>query len=204
MAVFCRHHQEDGRIIGSIRLVKGCGVAGTQNLAHLELCVLPLQLIRKSVSPLIQPLVSPSNTIRSQQSSVRGDTSAAKKKPRTVHIDVYCTGSDAESGSDCGSCCSSHEDAKSLPSSGGSSASSCHSSVSSGSRFDTSHMMELKAAATAAAAAAAAHTQPNGDADPAQHHPTVYESEEMRVRHKRAGKHEMPRRLMQQTIGIKE
>ncbi|XP_061507653.1 uncharacterized protein LOC5666980 [Anopheles gambiae] len=156
-------------------------------------------LIRKSVSPLIQPLVSPSNTIRSQQSSVRGDTSAAKKKPRTVHIDVYCTGSDAESGSDCGSCCSSHEDAKSLPSSGGSSASSCHSSVSSGSRFDTSHMMELKAAATAAAAAAS-HTQPNGDADPAQHHPTVYESDEMRVRHKRAGKHEMPRRLMQQTI----
>ncbi|XP_050073933.1 uncharacterized protein LOC126561681 [Anopheles maculipalpis] len=141
-------------------------------------------LTRKSVSPLINPLVSPSNTIRSQQSSVR-DTSAAKKKPRTVHIDVYCTGSDAESGSECGSCCSSNEGAKSLPSSGASSSSS-HSSVSSGSRFDTSHMMELKAAAS------------NPNIDPA--HPTVYESEEMRVRHKRAGKHEVPRRLMQQTI----
>uniref|UniRef100_A0A182P3N8 C2 domain-containing protein n=1 Tax=Anopheles epiroticus TaxID=199890 RepID=A0A182P3N8_9DIPT len=149
-------------------------------------------LIRKSVSPLINPLVSPSNTIRSQQSSVRGDTSAAKKKPRTVHIDVYCTGSDAESGSECGSCCSSNDGAKSLPSSeGGSSASSSHSSVSSGSRFDTSHMMELKAAAAASAA------PPNLDSS---HPPTVYESEEMRVRHKRAGKHEVPRRLMQQNI----
>uniref|UniRef100_A0A182MDH0 Uncharacterized protein n=1 Tax=Anopheles culicifacies TaxID=139723 RepID=A0A182MDH0_9DIPT len=141
-------------------------------------------LVRKSVSPLVNPLVSPSNTIRSQQSSVR-DTSAAKKKPRTVHIDVYCTGSDAESGSECGSSCSSNEGAKSLPSSGASSPTSSHSSASSGSRFDTSHMMELKAAAL-----------PN--TDPA--HPTVYESEEIRVRHKRAGKHEVPRRLMQQTI----
>uniref|UniRef100_A0A182WIL5 protein kinase C n=1 Tax=Anopheles minimus TaxID=112268 RepID=A0A182WIL5_9DIPT len=141
-------------------------------------------LVRKSVSPMVNPLVSPSNTIRSQQSSVR-DTSAAKKKPRTVHIDVYCTGSDAESGSECGSSCSSNEGAKSLPSSEASSPTSSHSSVSSGSRLDTSHMMELKAAA-----------HPSNDPS----HPTVYESEEMRVRHKRAGKHEVPRRLMQQTI----
>uniref|UniRef100_A0A182K6G0 protein kinase C n=1 Tax=Anopheles christyi TaxID=43041 RepID=A0A182K6G0_9DIPT len=141
----------------------------------------PEKLIRKSVSPMVvNPLVSPSNTIRSQQSSVRGDTSAARKKPRTVHIDVYCTGSDAESGSECGSCCSSNEGAKSLASSGGSSASSCHSSASSGSRFDTSHMMELKAA----------QTHPTHDQSS---QPTVYESEEMRVRHKRAGKHEVPR-----------
>uniref|UniRef100_A0A4Y0BPA7 Uncharacterized protein n=1 Tax=Anopheles funestus TaxID=62324 RepID=A0A4Y0BPA7_ANOFN len=141
-------------------------------------------LVRKSVSPIINPLISPSNTIRSQQSSVR-DTSTAKKKPRTVHIDVYCTGSDAESGSECGSCCSSNEGAKSLLSSGASSGTSSNSSVSSGSRFDTSHMLELKAAA-----------HPNIGPS----HPTVYESEEMRVRHKRAGKHEVPRRLMQQTI----
>uniref|UniRef100_A0A182QFD5 protein kinase C n=1 Tax=Anopheles farauti TaxID=69004 RepID=A0A182QFD5_9DIPT len=144
----------------------------------------PEKLIRKSISPHLNPLVSPSNTIRSQQSNSVRDTSAAKKKPRTVHIDVYCTGSDAESGSECGSCCSFHDEAKSLPSSGTSSASSSHSSVSSGSRFDTSHMMELKAA-----------THPINDPT----HPTVYESEEMRVRHKRAGKHEVPRRLMQQT-----
>ncbi|XP_052897399.1 uncharacterized protein LOC128304277 [Anopheles moucheti] len=142
-------------------------------------------LVRKSISPHINPLVSPSNTIRSQQSSVR-DTSVAKKKPRTVHIDVYCTGSDAESGSDCDSCCSFNEGTKSLPSSGMRSATSSNSSVSSGSRFDTSHMMEMKAAAV----------YPNIDPS----HPTVYESEEIRVRHKRVGKHEVPRRLMQQTI----
>ncbi|XP_053662444.1 uncharacterized protein LOC128711587 [Anopheles marshallii] len=140
--------------------------------------------VLKSISPLIDSLVSPSNTIRSQQSSVR-DTSVTKKKPRTVHIDVYCTGSDAESESDCGSCCSFNEGTKSLSSSGAPSAASSNSSVSSGSRFDTSHMMELKAAAYS-------------NIDPS--HPTVYESEEIRVRHKRAGKHEVPRRLMQQTI----
>ncbi|XP_052861214.1 uncharacterized protein LOC128268219 [Anopheles cruzii] len=132
-------------------------------------------LVRKSpVSPsaaAAYPVLSPSNTIRSQQSVA--SVSAAKKKPRTVHIDVYCTGSDAESSSSC-----SDVDCKSL---------SSHSSCSSGSRFDTSHMMELKSS-NAAAAQNPTDTQ------------SIFESDEMKVRHKRAGKHDVPRRLMQQPI----
>ncbi|XP_035792133.1 uncharacterized protein LOC118466653 [Anopheles albimanus] len=138
-------------------------------------------LIRKSVSPIGNPFISPTNTIRSQQSgSASVSASAIKKKPRTVHIDVYCTGSDVESS------CSSNDDdddgsldGKSL---------SSHSSCSSGSRFDTSHMMELKSMAAAASTSNPTQSQP------------IFESEEMRVRHKRAGKHEVPRRLMQQPI----
>lgn len=42
------------------------------------------------------PHISPSNTL-SPASSTRGNTQ--KKPPRTVHIDVYCTGSDAEDSS---------------------------------------------------------------------------------------------------------
>uniref|UniRef100_A0AAG5DCC6 Uncharacterized protein n=1 Tax=Anopheles atroparvus TaxID=41427 RepID=A0AAG5DCC6_ANOAO len=129
-------------------------------------------LLRTSVSPA-NPIISPSNTIRSQQSSVL-NTSVAKKKPRTVHIDVYCTGSDAESFSSSSCCSSSGDDEEN--SQGGIS-----SSCSSGSRFDTSHMMELKSNSKMA-------------------HPSIFESEEMKVRHKRAGKHEVPRRLMQQPI----
>lgn len=117
-------------------------------------------LTRKSpLSPA--NIISPSNTLQSQRSSVK----EGRKKPRTVHIDVYCTGSDAESSS------SSDE------SSGGRSA----SSSSSGSRFDTSHQVELKSGTNVT-------------------HPTIYESEEMKVRHKRAGKHEVPRRVLQQTV----
>lgn len=31
-------------------------------------------------------------------------------------------------------------------------------------------------------------------------HPAVFESDEMKLRHKRAGKHEVPRRFIQQTV----
>ncbi|EDS35200.1 protein kinase C [Culex quinquefasciatus] len=133
-------------------------------------------LTRKSPLSAAADIISPSNTLQSQRSSQRdgaGGAGAGRKKPRTVHIDVYCTGSDAES--------SSSSDAES-------SARSVSSSSSSGSRFDTSHFVELKSAAAAAAVANSAS------------HPTVYESEECKVRHKRAGKHEVPRRLLQQTV----
>ncbi|XP_049542050.1 uncharacterized protein LOC125955147 [Anopheles darlingi] len=140
-------------------------------------------LIRKSVSPIVNPFISPTNTIRSQQSA-SASASVIKKKPRTVHIDVYCTGSDVES-----SCSSNDDDDDDDGSLDGKSLSS-HSSCSSGSRFDTSHMMELKSMAAAAATATS---------NPTQSQP-IFESEEMRVRHKRAGKHEVPRRLMQQPI----
>ncbi|XP_058459794.1 uncharacterized protein LOC131435673 [Malaya genurostris] len=110
-------------------------------------------------SPISPTAVSPTNTLQSQHSSVKDDK---KKKPRTVHIDVYCTGSDAESSS---------SDESSVRSGSG-------SSSSSGSRFDTSHRTELKSSANVT-------------------HPTIYESEEMKLRHKRAAKHEVPRRLMQ-------
>ncbi|XP_062553018.1 uncharacterized protein LOC134218150 [Armigeres subalbatus] len=113
---------------------------------------------RKSPN-LSADIVSPSNTLQSQHSSVKD----GKKKPRTVHIDVYCTGSDAESSS----------------SSDDSSVRSASSSSASGSRFDTSHLAELKA-------------KPNPS------HPTVFESEDMKLRHKRAAKHEVPRRMVQQ------
>ncbi|XP_062710341.1 uncharacterized protein LOC134288706 [Aedes albopictus] len=109
-------------------------------------------------------ILSPSNTIQSQRSSVKD---SSKKKPRTVHIDVYCTGSDAESSSP--------------SSSDESSVRSASSSSASGSRFDTSHLAELKANSNLS-------------------HPTVFESEEMKLRHKRAGKHEVPRRMIQQTV----
>lgn len=135
------------------------------------------QLTRKSPLSTAADIISPSNTLQSQRSSQRdgaGGAGGGRKKPRTVHIDVYCTGSDAES--------SSSSDAES-------SARSVSSSSSSGSRFDTSHFVELKSVAAAAAVANSAS------------HPTVYESEECKVRHKRAAKHEVPRRLLQQTVG---
>ncbi|XP_055537529.1 uncharacterized protein LOC129725558 isoform X2 [Wyeomyia smithii] len=107
-------------------------------------------------------IVSPSNTLQSQRSSLKD----SKKKPRTVHIDVYCTGSDAESSS---------TDESSIRS---------VSSSSSGSRFDTSHLEPIDT-----------RTPSNAT------HPTIFESEEMKVHHKRAAKHDIPRRrLLQQTV----
>ncbi|XP_058834660.1 uncharacterized protein LOC131691920 [Topomyia yanbarensis] len=114
---------------------------------------------KSSISPT--DVVSPSNTLVSQHSSVKD----GKKKPRTVHIDVYCTGSDAES--------SSSSDESSVRS---------VSSSSPGSRFDTSYREP-------------AVIKPTTDVT----QPTIYESEEMKLRHKRATKHEVPRRLMQHT-----
>ncbi|XP_055609686.1 uncharacterized protein LOC129756721 [Uranotaenia lowii] len=116
-------------------------------------------LTRKSpLSPA--NILSPSNTLLSQRSK-----DGTKKKPRTVHIDVYCTGSDADS--------SSSSDESSVRTEG--------SSSSSGSRFDTSHLQELKSTSNVT-------------------HPTIYESEEMKLRHRRATKHEVPRRVAQQTV----
>ncbi|XP_050096428.1 uncharacterized protein LOC126578163 isoform X2 [Anopheles aquasalis] len=134
-------------------------------------------------------LLSPPPRRRAEDSkfdsqSASASASAIKKKPRTVHIDVYCTGSDAET-----SCSSNDDDDDDDDGSLDGKSLSSHSSCSSGSRFDTSHMMELKSMAAAAASTS----------NPTQSQP-IFESEEMRVRHKRAGKHEVPRRLMQQPI----
>ncbi|XP_055629648.1 serine-rich adhesin for platelets [Toxorhynchites rutilus septentrionalis] len=115
----------------------------------------------RKISPSPAKIVSPSNTL--QSSSHRSSVKDDKKKPRTVHIDVYCTGSDAES--------SCSDESSSLR--------STSSSSSSGSRFDTSHLLEMKSTSNVT-------------------HPTIYESEEMKLRHKRAARHEIPRRLQQQ------
>ncbi|XP_059612911.1 uncharacterized protein LOC132259341 [Phlebotomus argentipes] len=91
------------------------------------------------------PLNRFSPSFTSPTSSKRGGS--AKKPPRTVHIDVYCTASDGEE----------------------------NSSASSSSRSSShDHVEDVESNSTPQ---------------------TVFESQQMRLMHKRAGKFEMPRRM---------
>lgn len=95
---------------------------------------------------------SPSYT--SPTSSKRGG--GAKKPPRTVHIDVYCTASDGENSS------------------------------------------------TSSSSVSSANRDPVEDVESNSTPQTVYESQQMKLMHKRAGKFDMPRRLGGSRSGLGE
>lgn len=84
------------------------------------------------------------------------------KAPRTVHIDVYCTGSDGDSGS------SSREDSLS---------SSSSSDPSFGEYHPTSASNVIECASNST-------------------HHTVYESQAMKLKHKRVEKEDLPRKYL--------
>ena len=89
----------------------------------------------------------------------------SKKPPRTVHIDVYCTGSDVDSSSSSDNTSSEAEDEEYVEKENN----------------NDENLIDQTSNSTKQ---------------------TVYETEEMKLHHRRAGRNDLPRRLRSQKIGL--